>query len=395
MTLKKAAVLILAGLFIINLNIYGSSAGKKVKNIILMVPDGTPLSTIAAARIYAYGPGKERLHLETLDQIGYQSTHSRNSIITDSAAAASAWACGQKFNNGEISFHRETKEAPKTILELAKEMGKSTGLAATSTITHATPAAFGSHVFSRKCEKTIAQQLIMTGVDVLLGGGLANFKSTEEQKDICGTWGDFITKAEENNYKVVYNREEMLNAGNEKKLLGLFCPGALPPVYKREAVDPENRIPALPEMTCTALSILEQNDNGFFLLVEGSQVDWANHQNNLIYQIGEMLEFDRAVKVVLDWVEAKQTRREETLIIVVPDHGCGGFAIKGPYGKIFDKPGEYVEDGWVSKLHTGEDTMLWSQGPYSEHLGKAIDNTDIFHIMKAAISGDTYKRPSS
>ncbi|MCK5055219.1 MAG: alkaline phosphatase [Candidatus Aminicenantes bacterium] len=394
MTMKKAAVLILVGLFIINLNVYGSSAGKKVKNIILMVPDGTPISTIVAARIYAYGPGKERLHLETLEQIGYQSTHSRNSIITDSAAAASAWACGQKFNNKEISFHRETKEAPKTILELAKEMGKGTGLVATSTITHATPAAFGAHVFSRKCEKTIAKQFITTtGVDVLLGGGLSNFKSTEMQKDFCGTWGNFITLAEENNYKVVYNREEMLKAVGEKKLLGLFCPGCMTPVYKKEVMDPKNREPGLPEMTRTALSILEQNNKGFFLMVEGSQVDWANHQNNLIYQIGETLEFDRAVKVVLDWVEDKESRRENTLIIVVSDHGCGGFAIKGPYGKTFDKPGEYIEDGWVSKSHTGEDTMIWSQGPYSEHLGKAIDNTDIFHIMKAALTGDVYKHP--
>jgi alkaline phosphatase len=108
----------------------------------------------------------------------------------------------------------------------------------------------------------------------------------------------------------------------------------------------------------------------------------------LIYQIGEMLEFDRAVKVVLDWVEADKSRRENTLIIIVPDHGCGGFAIKGPYGKTFAQPGEYIEDGWVSKQHTGEDTIIRSQGPYSEFLGKAIDNTDIFHIMKAALTGD-------
>lgn len=389
MTIKKAVVLILTGFFIISLNIYGSSAVKKAKNIIFMVPDGTPQSTITAARIHIYGPGKEHLYLETLAQIGYQSTHSRNSIVTDSAAAASAWACGQKFNNGEISFHRETGEAPKTILELAKEMGKSTGLVATSTITHATPAAFGSHVFSRKCEKTIAKQLITTtGVDVLLGGGLDNFKSSEEQKDFCGTWGDFITLAENNHYKVVFNREELLKAAGEKKLLGLFCPGSMTEVYKKETGDPENREPVLSEMTRSALGILGQNNNGFFLLVEGSQVDWANHQNNLIYQIGEMLEFDRAVKVVLDWVEADKSRRENTLIIIVPDHGCGGFAIKGPYGKTFAQPGEYIEDGWVSKQHTGEDTIIRSQGPYSEYLGKAIDNTDIFHIMKAALTGD-------
>lgn len=393
MKIKKSIILIIVLVFTLSFNITASDSGKKAKNIIFMVPDGTPLSTITAARLYAYGPGKQRLYMETLDQIGYQSTNARNSIVTDSAAAASAWACGQKFNNGEISYHRETQKAPVTILELAKKMGKSTGLVATSTITHATPGAFGAHVFNRSCEKTIAKQLIAkTGVDVLLGGGLSMFKSTEKQKDRCGTYGDFITLAEENNYKVVYNREQMLSSAGVKKILGLFSPAGLTPFYRKEAQDIQNKEPRLLEMTRTALGILEQNSSGFFLLVEGSQVDWANHQNNQPYQTGEMLEFDRAVKVVLDWIAAKESRKDDTLVIIVPDHGCGGFAIKGPYGKTFDKPGEYVEDGWVSKQHTGEDTIIRSRGPYSKHLGKAIDNTDIFHIMKAALEGREYKK---
>lgn len=394
MKIKKTIILVIIFVFALSFNTPAAGSAKKAKNIILMVPDGTPLSTIAAARLYAYGPGKQRLHLETLEQIGYQSTHSRNSIVTDSAASASAWACGQKFNNGEISYHRETQEAPWTILELAKKMGKSTGLVATSTITHATPAAFGAHVFSRRCEKTIAKQLIAkTGVDVLLGGGLSMFKSTVEQKDRCGTYGDFITLAQENHYQVVYNREQMLlSAAGAKKLLGLFRPGALTPYYKKKDRDIHNEEPRLLEMTRTALSILEKNGSGFFLLVEGSQVDWANHDNDLPYQIGETLEFDRAVEVVLNWTAAEKSREDNTLVIIVPDHGCGGFAIKGPYGKTFDKPGEYVEDGWISKQHTGEDTIIWSRGPYSGHLGKAIDNTDIFHIMKAAFQGREYKK---
>lgn len=392
MTIKKVVILTLMTILLLSLNVYSSSTGKKAKNIILFVPDGMGLSNVTAARIYAFGTTKERLFFETLDQIGYQSTHSRNSIVTDSAAAASAWACGRKFNNGEISFHRGSTETPSTILELAKELGKSTGLVATSTITHATPAAFGAHVYHRRCEREIAKQYISkTGVDVLLGGGRSVFISTEEKKDACGTWGNFIKLAEEEKYKVVYNREDMLNAANEKKLLGLFSPAAMTPAHKKGSDDPQNLEPSLAEMTRTALKILAKNGSGFFLLVEGSQVDWANHQNDLDYQICEILEFDRAVKAAIDWLSESESRRENTLMIVVPDHDCGGFAITGPYGKTFEKPGNYVEHGWISKQHTAVDTTIWSQGPYCEHLGKAIDNTDIFHIMKAALSGKPYK----
>jgi alkaline phosphatase len=366
-------------------------ARQKAKSIILMVPDGMSIANVTAARIHVYGPGKGRLHFETLEQIGYQSTHSANSIVTDSAAAASAWACGQKFRNGEISFHNETKEAPKTILELARDLGKSTGLVATATITHATPAAFGAHVGNRGCEQDIARQyLAETGVDVLLGGGIQRFRS--EKPDPCGTSGDLIESAVGQGYKVVYTGEQMESARESRKLLGLFSDQAMKPAHSRTGDQPVSE-PGLAEMARTALHILEKNDKGFFLLVEGSQVDWGNHQNFLPYTVSEILEFDRAVAAVLDWVEQKGCRKDDTLIIVVPDHDCGGFAVKGPYGATFTEPGQWVEAGWVSKKHTAEDTMIWSQGPYSEYLGRAIDNTDIFHIMKAALHGRDYIPP--
>lgn len=366
-------------------------AGQGVKNIIFMVPDGMSIANVTAARIYVHGVGTKHLHFETLEQIGYQTTHSKNSVVTDSAAAASAWACGQKFNNGEISYHRETDEAPPTILELAKQLGKSTGLVATSTITHATPAAFGAHTPNRRCEREIARQYIAkTGVDVMLGGGKGVFVSTAMAKDPCGTWGDFVALAKEKMYKVVDNREDMLAAANEKRLLGLFTFKGMTPVFKKKEKEKAAQEPSLAEMTGTALAILEKNDSGFFLLVEGSQVDWANHANDLVYQVGETIAFDQAVKAVLDWLEEDKARKGNTLLIVVPDHGCGGFAVKGPYGKMIAAPGQYVEDGWIHKGHTGEDTIIWSQGPYSEHLGRAMDNTDLFHVMKAALYGKSY-----
>jgi alkaline phosphatase len=367
------------------------TASKKVKNIIFVVPDGMGLANVTAARIYKYGISKERLSLETLERIGYQSTYARNSVITDSAAGASTWACGQKFNNGEISFHGETGESPQTILELAKAKGKSTGLVATSTITHATPAAFGAHVISRSCENEIARQYILkTGVDVILGGGKMRFNSTNN--DSCGAGGDFITAAQAKGYTVVYTKEEMLKVQNTKKLLGLFSEGPLAPGPKRAGDDTiKTREPTLAEMTGTALKILGKSEKGFFLLVEASQVDWANHGHNLEYQIAEMLALDQAVRVVLDWVNAKSNRKSETLIIIVPDHETGGFAINGPLGSTITEPGQLVNAGWTSKSHTAVDTIIRSQGPYSQYLGRAIDNTDVFYIMKVALEGKEYK----
>ena len=261
---------------------------------------------------------------------------------------------------------------------------------ASSTITHATPAAFGAHVKNRNCENEIARQYIhKTGVDVILGGGKLRFNSPAQ--DSCGVGGDFISEAQAKGYTVVYTRDELLKLRDAKKLLGLFSEGPLAPGPKRAGDDTiKTREPSLAEMTGAALKILEKNANGFFLLVEASQVDWANHANDLGYQIAEILALDEAVGVVLDWVKAKVERKSGTLIIVVPDHETGGFAITGPFGSTITEPGQLINAGWTSKNHTGGDTMIRSQGPYSQYLGRAIDNTDIFYIMKAALEGIEY-----
>lgn len=391
MNLKRIVNPVIGLVLILCFLVPNLTASKKVKNIIFVVPDGMGLANVTAARIYKYGISKERLSFEKLERIGYQSTFAGNSVVTDSAAGASAWACGQKFNNGEISFHGETGESPPTILELAKAKGKSTGLVATSTITHATPAAFGAHVNSRSCENEIARQYIFkTGVDVILGGGKMRFNSANN--DRCGAGGDFISAAQTKGYTLVYTKEGMLKVQNTKKLLGLFSEGPLAPGPKRAGDDTiKTREPTLAEMTGTALKILEKNDKGFFLLVEASQVDWANHAHNLEYQIAEILALDQAVIVVLDWVNAKPKRISETLIIIVPDHETGGFAINGPLGSTITEPGQLINPGWTTKSHTAVDTMIRSQGPYSQYLGQAIDNTDIFYIMKAALKGKEYK----
>ena len=205
--------------------------GKPAKNIIFMVPDGQGLSNVTAARIFKNGPDGEPLFQETLKNIGHQRTHSRNSTVTDSAAAASAWASGAKYNNGEISCHDNDfdgicDELPvPTILDIARMMGKATGLVATSDITHATPAVFGANVHSRKCEEEIAKQFLEREIDVLLGGGIAsNRGSCKLPASSANYLEELLEDYASEGYTVVDSKAELTGAvaADSEKLLGLF-----------------------------------------------------------------------------------------------------------------------------------------------------------------------------
>ena len=372
---------------------------KQAKNIIFMVPDGQGLSNVVAARIFKNGPDGSPLHQETLQHIGYQRTHSANATVTDSAAAATAWAIGEKANNGEISCTRtetgECVDAPDTILEIAKDKGKATGLVATSQISHATPAAFGAHAGNRYCGEEIARQYIEeTEVDVILGGGVYY---TNTKVDRC-PWADslpgtglgqdgIITSALANGYAVITTKSELNALTRQKKVLGLFADfntGKTVEYFRVDGRPYPDEEPTLSEMTGAALNILEKDRDGFFLMVEGSQIDWEDHANNVTGQIAESLGFDAAVRVVLEWVNAGKKHVNDTLIIIVADHDTAGFAIDGPAASL-SGAGDIVVDGWTSGNHTAVDTIIYSQGPGSENLAAAVDNTDLYFVMKEAL----------
>lgn len=396
----------------------GSAGGGAPRYIFFLVPDGMGLSNVTAARIYKNGPGGAPLTLERLPYIGYQRTHSKNSTVTDSAAAASAWASGEKFNNGEISCHDDngdglcdgTLKNPQTILELAAARGMGTGLVATSDITHATPAVWGAHVHSRKCESEIFSQFLDLGIDVLLGGGIAaNHGACLLEPTDDTTTEALIQRARNEGYAYVTTEKEMIaRQASAKKILGVFNSGGLSPLYTRSSASTE---PTLGTMTRAALEVLQGFNSGFFLLVEGSQVDWANHDNDMVYQIHETLDFDNAVKVILDWVNGSEIRKKNSLVIVVPDHDCGGFGINGPKGRlsvtgnsaklyklkndagvmtdVIDDDGNPIyapdfEAGWTSDGHTAVDTLIWST---SSECARPMDNTDLFHVMKNFLYG--------
>lgn len=193
---------------------------------------------------------------------GLIKTHSADTEVTDSAAAGTAMATGHKTNNGMVGVTPDGEEVD-SILDAAEDAKKSTGLVATSTITHATPAVFGASVEKRSDEAAIAPQFLDNEVDVLFGGGRDYFtdsKNGGKQKE------NLIEKAEKQGYHYVSNKEELENAKG-KKLLGLFADDAMAPEMHRD----ETEEPSLAEMTNTAISTLNKNKKGFFLMVEGSQ----------------------------------------------------------------------------------------------------------------------------
>ncbi len=384
--------ILLIALFLALMPAYKALAAR---NIIFMVPDGMGLSNVTLVRTYLYGPAGQGLSFETLPYFGYQRTTSRNSYVTDSAAAGSAWACGEKFNNREVSCLDadgdgqcdQTRKNRQTILELAADMGMATGLVATSDITHATPAAFGAHVHHRKCESEIFRQLIDNNIDVLLGGGVAanrgpcKLEHTDEEMAVRQ-----IDRARSQGYTVVKDKHALEKARDAEKLLGLFSDGGLTPAFKRDSSGSE---PTLAEMTQRALHILEKEKNGFFLMIEGSQIDWANHDRDVNYMIGEMIDFDNAVKAVRGWIEQKPGKRDDnTLLIVVSDHETGGVILEGPYGAL-PPAGDAgaVETTFASNAanpdesanHTAVDSLIWSNQP---QCAGAMENTDLFYIMK-------------
>jgi alkaline phosphatase len=375
----------------------------EVKHVIIMVADGMGLADVTAARIAKSGISGKPLRFETLEEIGYQRTYSESNTVTDSAAAASAWACGEKFVNGEVCLHANGLPNNASLLELAKAEGWATGLVTTQTITNATPAAFGAHVAFRDCENQIAGQYVqVTKPDVMLGGGLSKFKPTKP--DPCGDSSDYLSAAQQYGYTYVTDKTGLQSAvaGGASMLLGLFAKSYMTPEVWRATIPGAVNEPHLSEMTAAALGTLDRIDRRFFVMIEGGLIDLANHVEWLNGQVGEVSAFDDAVAAALDWIDANEERRQHTLLIVLADHETGGFAVMGSevVDPVNDPLGTFT-DGWTFLVptpppptptkatvvagHTGTDTMIWSQGPGSAALGRAIDNTTIYDVVKAAL----------
>lgn len=316
-------------LLVVSVLIFAAAPLWAAKNVIVMIPDGCGVSLQTLARWYKGAP----LAVDPL-VVGSVTTYMYDSVVTDSAPAATAIATGYKSNDkfigvgpipdGKLSTLPAPPEALRykplaTVLEAAKLKGKATGLVATSTITHATPAGFVAHVHNRGLENDIMEQLVYQNVDVVLGGGKRHLLPTAAGgRRTDGE--DLLSIVKSRGYTVVEKASE-LSAVRSGRVFGMFAAGAMEPHIDRAEFAPDQ--PSLAEMTAKAIELLSKDPDGFFLMVEGSQVDWAMHANDPIWAVTDFLAFDDAVKVALDFAKADR----DTLLLAFPDHDTGGITI--------------------------------------------------------------------
>lgn len=326
---------------------------KKPKNVIVMIGDGMGVAQVFAA-ITANGG---HLYLDNFKHVGFAKTASSDNYITDSAAGGTALSTGQKTYNGAIGVNTDTV-AIKTILEMAEEKGLATGLVSTSAITHATPASYIAHQGSRGSYEDIAADFLKTDIDVFIGGGYKHFTQRKDGRDLT-------RELQHNGYQVLRDMDEiaMVKTG---KLAGLTAD-------EHNEVFPKRKMD-LPLSTETALNILGQNKKGFFIMIEGSQIDWGGHANNTIYIVNETLDFDRSIGKALEFA----AKDRETLIIVTADHETGGMAVVGGNMKSGMVKGAYTTGG-----HSAIMVPVFSYGPGAENFTGIMENTDIAKsIMK-------------
>lgn len=287
-----------------------------VTNVIYMVGDGMGINH---ALLASYLEGRILNFLKT-QNIGIITTHSANSNVTDSAAAGTALFTGFKTNNGMIGMLPDGTIVP-TIAEIAAKQGVKIGIISTSRITHATPGAVFGHVESRDDENTLAEQLVNSPITVAFGGGWRHFVATGgKRKD----GKDLIKLAKEKGFDYITTKEELLNyKGN--KVIGLFNSSHLP------AASDRIKEPMLAEMTKKALEILSKDGKPFFLMIEGSQIDWEAHGNDPFGVWKEIIEFEQAFNVAMEFLK----ENPDTLIIVTADHETGGLGLSTG-GYFFD-----------------------------------------------------------
>lgn len=302
-----------------------------------MVSDGMGPASLSLTRSYRqFVEGLPEGDTLTLDKHfwGSSRTRSSNSLVTDSAAGATAFSCGKKSYNGAISVLPD-HEPCGSVMEAAKRAGYTTGLVVTTDITDATPACFASHVLYRSQNDEIALQEIGHGalgrsVDLMLGGGRCRFLPNTTDGSCRGDQVDVTALAQaQYNWTYLDDRKafDALDGGDKADLplLGLFASYNVP--FELDRRNMNDVYPSLSEMTATALRTLERatsdSDEGFFIMIEASRIDHAGHINDPAAQVHEVLEYDKAFKTVLDFIENSDT---ETVLVATSDHETGGLA---------------------------------------------------------------------
>jgi alkaline phosphatase len=385
--------------------------GHVAHNVIVLQGDGMATAQRDLIRLVTAGnkPGQE-LVMNQLDHAGLVHTDPADpdEAVTDSAAAATAFATGVKTFNGAIGVDAQGNPV-RTLLEDARRAGKATGLVTTSQVTDATPAAYAAHVTDRAQQSEIARQYLEASKpDVILGGGedfwypagtpgaYPDNPPTDPTEQSKGDRGNLVERAQQVGYRYVTNADELQRARG-RKLLGLFANEEMFEHREEGHGDIYDPVVPLPDMAAKALDVLSQDRDGFFVLIEEEAIDEMAHENNAGLMIKSGAALDRTVALAVEFAR----RHPGTLIVVQGDHETGGLTIENPDAE--DESGEDLsrEDGpfpvqgtnlqvfadWTTGQHTGADTPITASGPGSEDFDGFIDNTDVHDIIAHAMRG--------
>ena len=354
----------------------------KAKNIILLISDGMSLTQVSSYRLLKGGPN-ERIAVDKFPVSGLVLTHSENAIVTDSASSATAFSTGRKTNNGALGLDKNN-EVLENFTEIINRHGYVSSLISTSEITHATPAAYASHIDLRWKTDEISTQMMDSNVMTILGGGRHFFLPEE----LGGKRSDGLNLLEQikSSHTVLTEKKELetFDHSNLGKVVGLFADEAL-----RDNEKPDNHLlePSSTEMLKFAINRSQQfNENGcrgFFIMLEGSQVDWAGHANDMNYLKREMQDFDDAVALAYNYAQ----ENNDTLVIATADHETGGLLIEPASPTDYTAPEVKFSfnTGIGYGSHTGVPVPVYAYGPGSENFTGTLDNTDIFYAMLEAV----------
>ena len=329
----------------------GKQETKKAKNVILLIGDGMGTAQVYSLLLTSH----EKTAFERFPYSGFSITKSASNEITDSAAGGTAIAIGKKTINKIVGMTPDSIPVP-SMLELFAEQGKKTGVVVTCSVTHATPADFIAHNVNRNNNEEIAMEIAnKTKLDVLFGGGKKYFTERKDSLDLLG-------KMWENGWNIYDSLPQIVD--NNARTMVLTC--------RKHMVKAPERGDYLPKATAKAVEMLD-NEKGFFLMVEGSQIDFACHDNDSATLVEEMRDFNNTLNVVLDFAE----KDGNTLVVVTADHETGGLSFVDPEGKY-----TRTDFKWSTGSHSAVFVPVFSYGPGAETFSGIMDNTEILEKIK-------------
>lgn len=329
---------------------------QKPLNVILLIGDGMGLSQVSSMYYFS-----GETNFSRFKQISLINTSSATHRITDSGAGGTAFSIGERTYNGAIGVGIDSLPR-QNLIEILSKKGYSTGVVSTSEITHATPADFYAHVKSRKFYPAIAEQLVKSDVDFFAGGGTRFFFDPSKKIDL-------LKPLKTNGFVVDTNSLENIKSMDAAKKYGfLLAPEAMPKMI-------DGRGDFLPLATQKAIEYLSLNEKGFFLMVEGSQIDWAGHDNDSTYMRTEMLDFDKTIGIALDFAE----KNSNTLVIVLADHETGGFTLGANNGMKMEGDYNKISPSFATTSHSASLIPVFTHGQGASLFAGTYKNTDIFH----------------